>query len=444
MKIAINIQIGLLIILSLSCLIVLNYKVIVLDIPTTQHPHTKFIATYPIDDWLTSTPEEQEMDSEPLESMLSNILNQSYAIDSVVIVRNGNIVFEDYPRILYSQSSKHALYSVTKSFSSALIGIAIEKGLIDSVDQKLLDFFPDRNITNYDSRKYNITLEHLLMMRSGFEWDEWTYPIPDSRNDVMRLISSVDSIQFLLERQLISDPGTNWLYNTGDSHLLSAIITQVSGQSALEFAQENLFDPLGITDVYWLTDTIGLNYGGFDLYLNSRDIAKFGYLYLNNGSWDGEQIIPAEWVTRSTDSITTFDYSSGYGYQWWTYLNTYTQIVPHYAARGLYGQTIWVVPEYNLVVVFTANIRDGYDPEQNYLYQYVIPAIVNFIPLNTTETSSTDLENTSTNLESTTTNLDNTTSLTENTTSNALLSPFLIAFVTQIVAVYIYRNKKVQ
>ncbi|MFX1534103.1 MAG: serine hydrolase domain-containing protein, partial [Promethearchaeota archaeon] len=333
----------------------------------------KTVDYWPTTGWLESVPEQQGMNSAKLKQMIDYINNLNFAIDSVVVVRHGYIVLEEYfnPSVS-NQDSLHFVYSVTKSFSSALIGIAIQKGFIDNVNQKVVDFFPNRMIANLDSRKQNMTLEHLLTMSTGLEWDEWTYSYDDSRNDVRRMINSGDEVQFVLDRPMVNDPGKEWVYSTGASHLLSAIIEQTTEYNTLEFANEFLFGPLGITDVYWGQDSQGLYYGGFDLYLRARDMAKFGYLYLNNGTWDSEQIVSTDWIANSTDTAFPRGGSRGYGYQWWTY----PQLGIYYAS-GLYAQSIFVVPNYNLVVVFTANIRSGSNPEHDLLFDYIIPAVIN-------------------------------------------------------------------
>ncbi|MFX1253404.1 MAG: serine hydrolase domain-containing protein [Promethearchaeota archaeon] len=328
---------------------------------------------WPTTDWLESTPEEQGMNSTKLNQVIDYINAQNFAIDSVVVVRHGYIVLEEYfnPSVS-NQSSIHFVYSVTKSFSSALIGIAIQKGFIENVDQKVVDFFSSRIIANLDSRKQNMTIEHLLTMSAGFEWDEQTYPYTDSRNDVRLMMNSSDSVQFVLDRPMVNDPGDEWVYNSGASHLLSAIIEQTTGYTTLDFANKFLFDPLGITDVDWWQDPQGLYYGGFGLYLRARDMAKFGYLYLNNGTWDSEQIVFTDWVAKSTETAFPRGWDRGYGYQWWTYPQSGV-----YYALGLYSQTIFVVPNYNMVVVFTANITSGPNPEYNLLFDYIIPAVIN-------------------------------------------------------------------
>jgi CubicO group peptidase (beta-lactamase class C family) len=306
------------------------------------------------------------MDSTKLEEMLAYIEEENLPITSVLIVRHGSLVMEAYPQRYAGPDVKRKLYSATKSFISALIGIAIQEGFLESVDQKVIDFFPERTIKNLDARKRDITIEHLLTMTPGYQWD---------MGDGSRMRDSQDPVQYVLDKPMVAAPGTVYNYGDGASHLLSAILTWVTGRTTLEFAQQYLFTPLGITDVSWESKA-GVNFGGSGLYLTPRDMAKFGYLYLNEGRWGNEQIVSADWVDLSTRTYIRGEgyiaeaeaYIDGYGYQWWT--------VPEsgvFYASGMNEQRIYVIPELDMVVVFTAN-----NPGQNVTYglasQFIYPA----------------------------------------------------------------------
>ena len=321
---------------------------------------------WPTNGWLTSTPEEQKMDSTKLEEMMEHIDEHDYAIDSILVVRNGYIVWEEYPSF-YTMTTPHQIRSATKSFTSAVLGIAIQEGYIENVDQKVVDFFPEKNIQNLDSRKESITIEHLLTMSEGLDW------FHSLGGTTGEMFASRDWVQFVLNRPMVREPGEEWYYHGGASHLLSAIITETTGRSAYEFAREFLFDPLNMTSVSWPPDPQGNSMGYSDLYISSRDMAKFGYLFLNNGSWEGEQIISEEWVAESIKSHFFPYEGQGYGYQWWT--------IPHtriYQASGLYGQRILVIPELDMVIVFTADsikgIETGIDPPEMGMLHYFIGA----------------------------------------------------------------------
>ena len=297
-------------------------------------------------------------------------------IDSVLVVRHGHLVFEEYLSSLYTADTKHSIHSCTKSFTSALMGIAIQEGLIGSVDDKMIDYFPNRTIANLDSRKQSITIEHLLTMTSGLEWDEWTLPYGEYGNDATDMFQSSDAIQYVLDRPMTYDPGESWTYNSGGSHLLGAIVAITSGQTLYEFAFEHLFEPLGISDydVHWSTDQNGYYAAGGGLSMRPQDMAKFGYLFLKNGTWDDEQILSAEWVEKSTQTSFIFNEYSGYGYQWWT---NPTDVANVYSAQGYAGQFIFVIPSFDMVVVFTSSVP-AYElyPQAAMLFEYIIPAAI--------------------------------------------------------------------
>ena len=329
---------------------------------------------WPTDEWQTSTLEEQGMKPAILNEMMTQIEANQLLIDSLLIVRNGYLVWEEYPSTTYDQDSRHIIHSCTKSYTSALVGIAIEEGYIDGVDEKLVDLLPNRTYANYDERIEDITLEHLLMMTSGFEWDEWTEPYYSSLNSHYQYWFASDSVQYVLDLPLSDDI---WVYNSGNSHLLSAIVSENTGVSLLDYAEDKLFTPLGISlsDVLWPRDNQGIYRGSGGVEMFPRDIAKFGYLYLNNGTWDGEQIVPSTWVQTSSETLTTFDEYSGYSYQWWTYP---TETANVYSANGYDGQNIFVIPSLDMVVVFTS--RTPTYPQLSILFDYIIPAALTWIP----------------------------------------------------------------
>ncbi|MFX1510229.1 MAG: serine hydrolase domain-containing protein [Promethearchaeota archaeon] len=329
---------------------------------------------WPTDDWHVSPPELQGMSSTVLQELHYFTQVNNLPLDSYLIVRHGYIVYEDYPGS-YDIDDYHILHSVTKSFTSALIGIAIEQGLIPSVDTPVVEIYSDWTIANLDDRKERMTIENLLNMRAGIEWDEWTYPYTDGRNDLVQMIYSTNCIQFMLDRPMAAEPGTTWVYNTGASHLLAGIIRETSGQVPIDFAFEHLFGPLGISNVFWTRDRNGLNFGGSELHLCPRDMAKFGLLYLNDGQWDGTQIIPSDWVDESQRSAAMPWSGTGYGYQWWKQLAFGT-----FEARGLYSQWIIIHPEYDLVIVQTASDFEG-EIDVFELVNYVTRAIEEFTPI---------------------------------------------------------------
>jgi CubicO group peptidase (beta-lactamase class C family) len=331
------------------------------------------ITPYPVPDWQTSSPEAQGMDSAQLATIFDEIATAHLNIHSILVIRNGYLVLEAY-RHPYTPAMPHQINSVTKSITSALFGMALDQGYIESIDQPMLDFFPDRTVANMDDAKEAITLENLLTMTSGLTWRDEL----GNRGDLSALYASPDWLQFVLDRPMKAEPGKRFVYNSGVSNLLTAVMEQATRQDVRTFAKTYLFDPLGIKSAQWLlVDPEGHPFGGTGMLLSPRDMAKFGYLYLNNGNWNGEQIIPADWVEASTQKhIPARPVADGYGYQWWVSFRGY------YMASGYGGQYIIVAPEQNLVVVFTADLPGAVGLQPDILFQTVIlPAIKGDEPL---------------------------------------------------------------
>jgi CubicO group peptidase (beta-lactamase class C family) len=315
---------------------------------------------WPTEAWRTSTPEEQGMDSQRLTQMLDTIRQQHLDFHSLLIVRNGYLVSETYFGG-YQQDTRHELYSCTKSIVSTLIGIAIDKGYIDRMNHGVLAFFPEHTFANLNGQKETMTLEDLLTMRSGLGWQEGN-PVYGA------MYRSPDWVQFVLDEPMAQPPGSQFNYCSGCSHILSAILQQATGMNPRDFAEQYLFQPLGISNVQWDTDAMGIPIGGWGLQLAPRDMAKLGYLYLRDGQWDGQQIVSAKWVENATRKHTETDGALGYGYQWWTHSS-----LAGYTALGRYGQTIFVIPEANLVIVTTAQL-ENHDEVFQLIEKYILPA----------------------------------------------------------------------
>ena len=318
---------------------------------------------WPTEGWRTSTPEEQGMDSEQLTEVL-DYLQRRLGIHSLLIIRNGYIVTDAY-FYPFSQGSLHDLASATKSFMSTLIGLAIDQDYIESVEQPVLDFFPERTVANLDANKEAMTLVDLLTMRSGFKCINQPTEVTLSE-----MWASPDWSQFVLDLPMASEPGTRYVYCSPNVHLLSAIIQETSGMSALAFAREHLFRPLGISDVIWPSDSQGNNWGWGDLKLAPHDMAKLGYLFLNKGLWDGQQVVSPAWVKAATNG-------SSYGYLWW--------LKPSgaYFATGRGGQEIWVLPDRDMIVVMTGASGGGGAGAwgDNLIRSQIIPLTVSAEPL---------------------------------------------------------------
>lgn len=327
---------------------------------------------WPTQGWPTAAPEAQGMDSRVLAAMLKTIQDQNSAIDSVTVIRNGSLILDAaiYP---YDTNTKHIIHSCTKSIVSILIGITIDQGYIEDVQTPVLEFFSDRRVDNLDANKERMTLENLLTMTTGLNCrDSYLYNW-GGLNEMRR---KEDWIQHILDLPMANTPGSYFEYCNGSSFLLSAIISETTGTSALEFAENSLFDRLGISDVTWPSNSQGINIGWGELRMLPHDMAKIGYLYLKGGEWDGEQIVPSSWVDMSTRSHTPATLEDGYGYQWWVDDSGY------YLALGYRGQFIFVVPEKDMVVVFTSTLSD-YDfyVPQILLEEFIIPAAVSSEPI---------------------------------------------------------------
>ena len=294
-------------------------------------------------EWQYDIPANHGLDISALE-VLHTELDSTQVLASV-IVKDGYIV-DEYYKDGYDENSVFPLHSCSKSITSALVGIAIDQGYIESVDVPISEYFPPILESDHTNLK-QITIRHLLTHTSGIQssddevWEQW-------RN-------SENWVDFVLNRPVTSEPGTVFSYSTGGTHLLAAILQQATGKTVYDFGKEVLFDPLDMDSVQCETDPQGISDGGNGFSMNVYDMAKFGQLYLNGGVWEGQQIISTEWVEASTH--LQFERSTGsadYGYQWW--VRTFGE--NHYDAffaQGHGGQYIFVIPDLELVIVFTSN-----------------------------------------------------------------------------------------
>ena len=309
------------------------------------------------------------MDSVRLQQMMAYIDDTDLPLHSVIVIRHGRIVLEEYRNGYHAERSQE-IQSVTKSFSSTLIGIALRLGLIEDVSVAMVDLFPDHTIANLDACKQRITLEHLLTMSEGLDWHEHDVPYDDPGNTLGQMWVSKDAVQHVLDRPMAREPGESWAYNSGTSILLGGIIEEVTGGDVSSFAEEFLFEPIGI-EGFWWAKTTGKHYlTDAGLWILPRDMARLGYLMLHQGTWDGQEIVSAEWVAEATRERVTTTWGDGYGYQWWTVPSSQA-----YRAKGHYGQVICVVPEADMVVVFTGNIPDGQPyPHDALVFRYILAA----------------------------------------------------------------------
>jgi len=311
---------------------------------------------WPTHEWRSASPETQGMSSMMLAQMYDYIQKEDIRLHSLLVVRNGYLVTEAYwdP---YGPANTHTIESNTKSIIGALVGIAIDQGALKSVDQKLVDFFPERKIQNLDAKKRGISLKNLLSMTPGLDCQDQT-PQADG------MYQATNWIGYLLDLSMTTKPGSQWVYCSGAVHLLSAVVGKATGMDARTYANRSLFEPLGIPAVAekdWGADLQGVTNGITGLYLTPRDLAKFGLLYLENGKWEGYQVVPSRWVEESTREqayIGKDDYIGGlerqFGYLW--------SLFPeqgYYGYLGRAGQELFVLPDQNMVIVFTGALEVG-------------------------------------------------------------------------------------
>jgi len=287
-------------------------------------------------------------------------------VTGLVVVRHGYIVHERYVGDQYGRNDPVKIRSITKSVVGTLIGIAAGEGRL-RLDQTLGELIPRRIPPDADPRTRDITVHHLLTMTPGWAWDIQT--------DYWRLIGSDDWARLTLSLPVIAEPGTVYTYNSGGSHILSIILSEVTGRDTADYAQEKLFDPLGIPRPVWQQSPQGEASGGFGLELTPRDMAKLAELYLNDGRWEDRQIVPAAYVREAISFQSDGDATGGarYGYQWWV-----TDATGYHAAFALEfgGQYVSIVPELDLTVVIAAGFEDPpatFGPPRPVIESVIIP-----------------------------------------------------------------------
>jgi CubicO group peptidase (beta-lactamase class C family) len=348
---------------------------------------------WPTAGWRTAAPDQQGMDPQVLNDLDTQVPDQYPQVRSLLVVRHGYLVYERYWQG-FDAADGQELKSVTKSIISALVGIALADHKLKSLDQTVGQLLAAHLPRQADPRVRAITVRQLLTMTGGLPGDD-----PSTGGDARlsrRLFQSRDWLGHILGRPLTDKPGATFAYSNASSHLLSAIVADATGQSTLAYARAKLFGPLGINNadvfeplagqpptpaqvqayrqaaVAWPRDPQGYHFGFGETKLPARDLAKFGYLYLNGGRWNDTQVVPADYLRASTQPYSHPGRSDGYGYQWWT---TRVDLHDSFVASGFGGQRIQVVPDLDLVVVITADAaQERFDAE--YLVgQTIIPAV---------------------------------------------------------------------
>lgn len=328
-------------------------------VESTPASFDRFIASgsyqgeyWPTADWRTCRPEDVGMDSRALYAAYEYAARSDFVTEGVAVVRRGYVVGEEYFRG-YGPTTRFASYSVAKSFLSAVVGVAIGAGHVPGLDQPAQAYFDAWRGPATDPRKRAITVRHLLTMQSGLQFtDARSGGI--SGTDIEGILSAPDAVAYVLGLPSVADPGTRWNYSSGDSILLSGIVQEATGRSAFDYGRERIFDRIGMAGMTWSSDPAGHTIGGWGVGATVRQYARFGYLYLKNGSWNGETLVPEAWVRQSLAPASPA--VTWYGFQWWlapTFSTDARNPVPAdtFAAQGLYLQKIYVIPSRDLVVV---------------------------------------------------------------------------------------------
>ncbi len=361
------------------------------------------------DGWEPSSLRDEGIDPQRIQALIKDVLAGRFDnIHGIVLVRNGKLVLEKYfdgytfdfagpgfrgERTTYDREKLHVTASVTKSVTSALVGIAIDRGFIRDVDEPMAAFFP-QYADLIDEAKSRITLEHLLTLTSGLQWNEVELWFRDPQFDLVQLFVVPDPIAYILSKPAVQEPGTRWYYSGGDVTLLGEMIRKSSGLRMDAFAARYLMAPLGITDYEWDHLNPDIIHASGNLKLRPRDMAKFGQLFLDGGTWKNQRIISKAWTEKSTapavelpkDSLLKLvapEYRSWarnagnrYGYLWWikTYC-TASGCVDAYLADGWGGQRIIIFPTLNMVVVFTGGNYATPEPVHEMVCEYILPAV---------------------------------------------------------------------
>jgi CubicO group peptidase (beta-lactamase class C family) len=335
-----------------------------------------------------------------LESMINDIrAGQFPNIDSIAISRNGVLVLDETIRDAIDDEDRHvgnsdpqihAQFSATKSITSLVVGIAIDEGYIAGVDTRYLELFPYTDYANWDDRKGDITVHHVLAMRLGLEWNEWDPPYTSADNQLIRFYDEeVDYSKALLDLPVAADPGSGFAYNTVATVSLGQAVENAAPMSLIDFGASELMLPLGITDIELLTTPTGLPNGGGGFYFRTRDMAKFGQLLLNGGTWGGDRVVSEDWIHESLIPRTEIGWANpeawdwqidGYGYQWWLgHYEHQGQQLHTYVAWGFGGQWLVAIPSLDLVIAVNSHGYDGSDAALNEPHAIIRSYVLNAV-----------------------------------------------------------------
>jgi CubicO group peptidase (beta-lactamase class C family) len=345
-------------------------------------------------DWPTATPKSVGIDDKALAAFDAEIASGKFGnIDGLTIIRHGKLVFErryphDYDKIYgedakkqspldahdpsgpynyynswwhpwYQRGELHSLQSVSKTITSIIIGVARTRGDFPDIDTPVMKYFDESKVANIDDRKRRMTIRHLLTMSAGLDWNEGL-PYSDPKNTGSQMEAANDWVEYTINRPMAFEPGKTYAYNSGATQILAYVFRVATGMDIEEYAVRHLFTPLGIKQYFWKRSPSGLVDAEGGIYLRPRDVAKLWYLFLKGGKWDGKQIVSPEWVKDSLTPHMTVSPNAKYGLKWWLYPYGADNKFLAWGGSGFGGQRPLVLPEYDLVAVYTAwNVNPG-------------------------------------------------------------------------------------
>ncbi len=346
--------------------------------------HWDYRIPEPMDDgWNIANLESSNISQQPLNEMFQKVVDEKYkGLDAVLISHDGKLVLEEY-FYLGAQDRIHTIQSCTKSVTSLLVGIAHDNGLIGNLSLPIQGFFPNY-LDTISTNPWPVNLKQALKMSAGLEWNEWDKPYSDPTNKAVRMNLSSDMYGFVLSQNMAKEdrPGEQFVYNSGLSVLLGGVVLQATGLPIDKYAEQTLFKKLGIQEYSWMSSTDQIHTGG-GLFLRPRAFLKIGQMVLDNGKWNGQQIISESWIKESTAFHLPIKDSKdwGYGYQWWTgVINVGTTKFPVINASGYGGQFLFVIPDLNLVVLFLhhnpADLDLSHTLGWKEMEKYIVPAVL--------------------------------------------------------------------
>jgi CubicO group peptidase (beta-lactamase class C family) len=345
-------------------------------------------------DWPTATPKSVGLDEKALAAFDAEIASGKFGyMDGLTIIRHGKLVFDkryphDYDKIYgadakketplnagdlsgpynyyaawwhpwYQRGELHTLQSVTKTITSIIFGVARTRGDFPDIDTPVMKFFDESKVANVDDRKRRMTVRHLLTMSAGLDWNE-ELPYTDPKNTGSQMEASHDWVEYTINRPMAFDPGKKFAYNSGATQILAHVFRVATGMDIEEYAVRHLFTPLGIKQFFWKRSPSGLVDAEGGMYLRPRDLARLWYLFLKNGKWDGKQIVTPAWIKDSLTPHMDLGPSVKYGLKWWLYPYGKDNSMLAWSGSGFGGQRPLVLPEYDMVVVYTAwNVNPG-------------------------------------------------------------------------------------